>query len=683
MKKFLLIFLFITSYGFAQNSGITYQAVIYNPNGEELPGVNNPYAALTEQSVCLQFGIVDASGTIEYQENIQVTTDVFGMVNLLIGTYPQTSGYAASFSDINWGADAKFLKVDIDINGDCTNFKELSNQPFTYVPFAYYSPASDTPGPAGEDGNGIVNTINNTDNTITFEYTDGTSFTTDSLTGEDGGSGLSAYEVWIGLGNTGTEQEFIDSLNGLDGGSGLSAYEVWIGLGNTGTEQEFIDSLNGLDGSAGLKSLIITTNEASGSNCEKGGVKIEVGIDLNADGVLNDTEIVTSQTRYICNGTDGTDGVDGFNSNSGLGGGADTDTGFYLEYDDEYANGQPARLSGDGNIVTFSPVSYNLITSTDRALIYSLADGTLQPLTSIIYPSESYWNLTAFNYDGSIAMITEAINKETYFYQYNDNNNSYELLESSSEYLVPIDWSTNFEKILAYDANDSGGSTGSKVWSKNGNEWVIEADYPVNGVLGSGVYPKFNNSFTVSVTNEYGDFNGFSGNGKVTVYDYNNGVFTQKGNTIFGETNGANIGDHFDLSESGDRFTVVSSNTPYSNYKSIAVYDYDNLNNVWNKKGQNISLVGTGGGSTRTGDIKSVYLSENGQILTSVTATNDGTNIGKVVRYRLFNDIWIQNGSVTNVSPTFFYGTRYTRFKSKTFVQYLQAGQGFFIKIFD
>ena len=157
MKKFLLIFLFITSYGFAQNSGITYQAVIYNPNGEELPGVNNPYAALTDQSVCLQFGIVDANGTTEYQENVQVTTDAFGMVNLLIGTHIQTSGYAASFSDINWGADAKFLKVDIDINGDCTNFKELSNQPFTYVPFAYYSPASDTPGPAGDDGNGIVN----------------------------------------------------------------------------------------------------------------------------------------------------------------------------------------------------------------------------------------------------------------------------------------------------------------------------------------------------------------------------------------------------------------------------------------------------------------------------------------------------------------------------------------------
>jgi hypothetical protein len=339
MKKFLLIFLFITSYGFAQNSGITYQAVIYNPNGEELPGVNNPYAALTEQSVCLQFGIVDASGTIEYQENVQVTTDVFGMVNLLIGTYLQTSGYAASFLDINWGADAKFLKVDIDINGDCTNFKELSNQPFTYVPFAYYSPASDTPGPAGEDGNGIVNTINNTDNTITFEYTDGTSFTTDSLNGEDGGSGLSAYEVWIGLGNTGTEQEFIDSLTGPDGDSGLSAYEVWIGLGNTGTEQEFIDSLTGpdgdsglsayevwtglgntgteqefidsltgSDGGAGLKSLINTSVEPAGLNCDGGGTRIEVGIDTNNNNILDPDEIDISLTRYICNGDDGVDG---------------------------------------------------------------------------------------------------------------------------------------------------------------------------------------------------------------------------------------------------------------------------------------------------------------------------------------------------------------------------------------
>jgi hypothetical protein len=33
MKRFLLLLLFVSSLGFAQSSGITYQAVIYNPNG--------------------------------------------------------------------------------------------------------------------------------------------------------------------------------------------------------------------------------------------------------------------------------------------------------------------------------------------------------------------------------------------------------------------------------------------------------------------------------------------------------------------------------------------------------------------------------------------------------------------------------------------------------------------------
>ena len=152
MKNLLYTLLLFSSLAFAQSSGITYQAVIYNPAGEELPGVDNPYAPLTNQDVCLQFGIVDADGKEEYQEQVQVTTDPFGMVNLLIGTNTQTGGYAADFAGIQWTADAKFLVVDLDIKGTCNNFEELSNQPFTYVPFAYYSPASDVPGPEGPPG---------------------------------------------------------------------------------------------------------------------------------------------------------------------------------------------------------------------------------------------------------------------------------------------------------------------------------------------------------------------------------------------------------------------------------------------------------------------------------------------------------------------------------------------------
>ncbi|MDA8850292.1 hypothetical protein N9J10_02195 [Flavobacteriaceae bacterium] len=152
MKNILYTLFLFSSLAFSQSSGITYQAVIYNPNGEELPGVDNPYAPLVNQDICLQFGIVDADGNLEYQEQVQVTTDPFGMVNLLIGTNTQTGGYAADFAGVQWTADAKFLVVDLDIKGTCSDFEELSNQPFTYVPFAYYSPASDVPGPEGPQG---------------------------------------------------------------------------------------------------------------------------------------------------------------------------------------------------------------------------------------------------------------------------------------------------------------------------------------------------------------------------------------------------------------------------------------------------------------------------------------------------------------------------------------------------
>jgi len=224
MKRIFLLLLFISSLGFSQSSGITYQAVIYNPAGEELPGVDNPYAPLTNQDVCLQFGIVDADGNVEYQEEVQVTTDAFGMVNLLMGTNSQTGGYAADFAGVEWSADAKFLKVDLDIKGTCNDFEELSYQPFTYVPFAYYSPASDVPGPEGPQGPpGPAGA--------------------QGPQGDPGPAGATGPQGPIGP----------NGQSGVNGTNGLSAYEIWLDLGNTGTEQDFIDSLTGPEGPQGTQ----------------------------------------------------------------------------------------------------------------------------------------------------------------------------------------------------------------------------------------------------------------------------------------------------------------------------------------------------------------------------------------------------------------------------------------------
>lgn len=41
--------------------------------------------------------------------------------------------------------------------------------------------------------------------------------------------------------------EAIQNGTGVEGKEGKSAYEVWLGQGNSGTEQDFLDSLKGAD----------------------------------------------------------------------------------------------------------------------------------------------------------------------------------------------------------------------------------------------------------------------------------------------------------------------------------------------------------------------------------------------------------------------------------------------------
>ena len=139
MKKiFVLLFLLIAAIGAAQN-GISYQAVLLNPNGEQLPGADNSKIPLVNSSICLRFSIAASlGGTPEYQETITTRTDAFGMVNVTIGTGNPTPG-SPSFNTISWGSGPKNLKVELDLTGLCTSFITVSDQPFTSVPFALYA----------------------------------------------------------------------------------------------------------------------------------------------------------------------------------------------------------------------------------------------------------------------------------------------------------------------------------------------------------------------------------------------------------------------------------------------------------------------------------------------------------------------------------------------------------------
>ena len=136
-NPFLFILLFIVAIGYSQSHGISYQAVLLNPKGEELPGQNNSYSPLLDKEVCLRFEIRNSTNQLEYQETISTKTDSFGMVNLIIGTGNKTGGTAVNLNAIQWNTIPKKLVVALDTEGKCNTFIEISNQDFTGVPFAF------------------------------------------------------------------------------------------------------------------------------------------------------------------------------------------------------------------------------------------------------------------------------------------------------------------------------------------------------------------------------------------------------------------------------------------------------------------------------------------------------------------------------------------------------------------
>lgn len=120
--------------------------------------------------------------------------------------------------------------------------------------------------------------------------------------GKDGENGLSAYEIAKNNGFEGTPTEWLASLKGdrgdtrkqgvkgdkgdtgerglqgakgdtgatgKTGASGKSAYEVWLSVGNSGTETDFLNSLKGEKGDTGSASVEIEEIETRVTSLEK------------------------------------------------------------------------------------------------------------------------------------------------------------------------------------------------------------------------------------------------------------------------------------------------------------------------------------------------------------------------------------------------------------------------------
>jgi len=133
MKKiyfFIILFsIFITS--FAQTPQFfNYQSLIRDINGN----------AISNQNVSLKINILQGSitGSIIYSEEHNVSTNQYGLVNLLIGNGNVVYG---SFNAINWGSDSHYVNLQIDLEGG-KNFINVGTSQLVSVPYSLFSNTS-------------------------------------------------------------------------------------------------------------------------------------------------------------------------------------------------------------------------------------------------------------------------------------------------------------------------------------------------------------------------------------------------------------------------------------------------------------------------------------------------------------------------------------------------------------
>jgi hypothetical protein len=149
-KSFLLMLtclVSVSALGQTSKKSLNYQAVILDNKSIDIPGASIVGQPLNKGNVCLRFSLLNASGRLDYEETQQITTDEYGLVNVLIGAGTQAQSRNSlsiynSFESVVWTSSVKSLQVSVSYDG-CNNFSQVSSQALTYTPYALYAEAVD------------------------------------------------------------------------------------------------------------------------------------------------------------------------------------------------------------------------------------------------------------------------------------------------------------------------------------------------------------------------------------------------------------------------------------------------------------------------------------------------------------------------------------------------------------
>lgn len=341
-------------------------------------------------------------------------------------------------------------------------------------------------GPAGEDGTNGLNSLVNITNEpsgancenggikveVGIDNSSNGSLDTDEIlatsyvcNGVDGNTSLTSVTTEPAGANCENGGIRIDSGVDTNGDGTLDDIEI--------TATAYV--CNGIDGNNSLTKI---TSEAAGTNCENGGLKIDTGVDSDSDGILDDTEITAS--AYVCNGVDGnvslvniTDEATGSNCENGgvkIDSGVDDDGDGTLDIEEisitrYICNGVDGGFDEQIRLTIYESPTFS-ISTTSSTMGTTLGQGLIKfditswvGVDSVIFMpnfNTSNGSVTAFAelYDGTNDSVIVGTSIST-------NNTSFMLYESANIYSqLPKEEITLFMQLRIASSSANAQTTG-------------------------------------------------------------------------------------------------------------------------------------------------------------------------------------------------------------------------------
>lgn len=315
-------------------SGINYQAVARSASG----------TVMANKTLGVRISILagSASGSADYVEKHSVSTNTYGLFNLIIGGGTAQTG---TFSSVNWGGGSKFLKLEIDTNNG-SSYTTLSSTQMMSVPYALYAEKSGSGGSSGVTGSGTANYLSKWSSssalTNSLLYDNGTSVgcgisnlnsnhrfsTTGSLlvsgnfeTDNNSNSAVGVQGIYTGTGNYDAMGVFGKSKSKDSYGFGGYFEGGWIGsfglVNNTG-DSAYYGTYGRAIATSGAKGTNVgARGSVSGAYGNNYGGHFQSAGDTNAIGVVGIASVTTHRSITSVSQRSNAGGF--FSSNDGQG----------------------------------------------------------------------------------------------------------------------------------------------------------------------------------------------------------------------------------------------------------------------------------------------------------------------------------------------------------------------------